>query len=225
MRRRPLPLTPAPAPARHRGGSNQYLLAFGNRRETVPARAGLRVVEYLLKQPGKAAHVLEINRALCEGNPRAAAPEDAFARATEQAGLDGFTADASRPPNPCSEEHLGEAREAAQSLEDQAAAAREGGLHDKAEELEHAAELVRKSIREQEVLAARRRRGQCDRDSEVEKVRLKLTNNLTNACKALRDQYGFSELAAHLEEQIDSGVNFKYRPTPGIEWSFDPKAC
>ena len=85
--------------------------------------------------------------------------------------------------------------------------------------------MVRKSIREQEVLAARRRRGQCDRDSEVEKVRLKLTNNLTNACKALRDQFGFSVLAAHLEEQIDSGVNFKYRPTPGIEWSFDPKAC
>jgi hypothetical protein len=206
-------------------GGNRYLLAFGSRRETVPALAGLLVAEYLLKQPGKAAHVLEINRALCDGNPRAAAREDAFAQSTEQAGLDGFTADASRPPNPCSEGRLGEARELVQSLEDQATAARAGGLHERAEELEHAAELARKSIREQETLAVRKRRGQSDRDSEVEKVRLKLTNNLTNACKALRTRYGFSELADHLEAQIDSGTNFKYRPTPGIEWSFDPKPC
>jgi hypothetical protein len=183
------------------------------------------VVEYLLKQPGKVAPVLEINRALCEGKPRAAAPEDAFARSTEQAGLDGFTADASRPPRTCSGERLGEAREAVQSLEDQAAPAREGGLHAKADELERAAELARKSIREEEMRAARKRRGQSDRGSEVEKVRLKLTNNLTNACVALRTQYDFSELADHLEAQISTGINFKYQPTPGIEWGFDPKPC
>jgi hypothetical protein len=203
----------------------RYRIAYGGKEDTIPGKAGLRVVEYLLKQPGKAAHVLEINRALCEGDPRVAAAAEAFPHSGEQKGLDGFTADALRPTDPCSEEDLEKAKEALQSLDDQAAKARDGGLHQKAEELERQAELARRWIREQETLAARKRRGQPDRDSEVEKVRLKLTNNFTNACKALRIKYGFSELADHLEEQIDRGAEFKYRPAPGVEWAFDPRPC
>src|SRR5262249_2784097 len=85
---------------------NRYQSVLGGKEETVRVLAGLRVVEYLLKQPGKAAHVMEINRALSEGNPRAAGIEDAFARSGEQQGLDGFTADAWRSLDPCGEENL-----------------------------------------------------------------------------------------------------------------------
>jgi hypothetical protein len=72
-----------------------------------------------------------------------------------------------------------------------------------------------------ETLRRRERGGQPDQDSQVEKVRVKLTNNFTNTCKALRTKYDFSELADHLEQQIDRGTEFKYRPLPGVEWAFD----
>jgi hypothetical protein len=200
----------------------RYRIAFGTKEETVPMLAGLRVVEYLLKQPGKAVPVLEINRALCEGGPRVAPLEDAFVRSEEREGLDGFSADASWAPDPCSDEALEEVKEAVKSLDDQAARAWEGGEHDKAKELDRQANTGRRWIREQETLAARKRRGQPDQDSAVEKVRVKLTNNFKNACKSLRTKYGLPELADYLEEHIDSGTEWKYRLPPGVAWTFDP---
>ena len=200
----------------------RYQIVYGNKQETVPMLAGLQVVEYLLQQPGKAAHVLEINRAICEGNPRATTIADASARSAGQKGLEGFTTDALRRPDPCTDEELEEVKEALKSLDDQAAKAREGGEHEKADKLEATADTARKWVREQEGLIERKRRGQPDRDSEVETVRIKLTNNFTNACKKLRTKYALTELADHLEKQIDRGAEWKYRPVPGVEWAFDP---
>jgi hypothetical protein len=216
------PPVPTPSNLFARLPGKRYQIRFAGKEETVPMLVGLRVAEHLLKQPGKPAHVLEINRALYEGNPRAAAIEDAFARSEEPKGLEGFTTDASRPPDACSEEDLQNAKEAVESLDEQATRAREGGEHDKADELEGSADKGRQWIKEQEALQGRKRRGQPDQSSQVEKVRLKLTNNFTNACEALRTQYGLSELADHLEEQIDRGTDFKYRRVPGVEWAFDP---
>jgi hypothetical protein len=199
----------------------RYRIAYDGKEDTVQGLAGLRVAEYLLKQPGKAAHVLEINRALAEGTPRAAALEDAFARSEEQEGLDGFTADASRQPDPCSEEDLEKAKEAVKSLDDQATTAREEGNHEEADRLELSADKGRQWIREQEALARRKRRGQPDQDSPAEGVRSKLTTNFKNALEALRTKYSFPELADHLEAQISSGTNWRYNPVPGVEWVFD----
>ncbi len=201
---------------------DRYRIIFGKKNETVPMLAGLRVVEFLLHQPGKAAHVLEINRAICEGNPRAATIADASARSAGQKGLDGFTPDALQQPDPCSDEDLEEAKELVKSLDDQAAKAREGGEHEKAEKLEDSADTARKWVREQEGVIARKRRGQPSQDSEVETVRIKLTNNFRNACAQLRTKHGFPELAEHLQQQIDRGTEWKYRPVPGVEWAFDP---
>jgi hypothetical protein len=216
-----LPATPVNLFARLPG--NRYQIAFGGKEETVPMLAGLCVVEYLLKQSGTAAHVLEINRTLSEGNPRAVPVEDAFARSEEQKGLDGFTADARQSPEPCSDEDLKKAKEEVKSLEEQAAKAWDGGEHGKAKELDRKVELGHRWIREQERLAVRERRGQLDQNSEVERVRSKWTNNFRNACEALRTKYGLSELADHLERQTETGTEFKYNPVPGIEWAFDPK--
>jgi hypothetical protein len=204
--------------------AKRYRIRYRDKEETVPTRAGLQLVEYLLKQPGKPTHVLEINRALCEGRPRLAAIEDAFARSGEQQGLDGFTADAWQSPDPCSEEDLEEAKEAVKSLEEQAARAWDVGEHDKAEELDRKVETGRRLVREQETLAARKRRGQPDHDSAVEKVRKNQTNNFRNAITELRTKYGLQELADHLEQQIDSGTEWTYRPAPGVEWAFDPES-
>jgi hypothetical protein len=198
----------------------RYRIVYADKEETVPMLAGLQVVEYLLKQPGKAAHVLDINRALCEGKPKAADAGDAIARTEGAKGLDGFTADALQQPDPCSDEDLEKAREAVKSLDDQAVRARDGGEHDKADKLECSAGEGRKWIREQESLAARKRRGLPDQGSEVEKIRSRLTKNFTNACKKLKE-FRLPELAAHLEEQIESGTRFTYRPAPGIDWGFD----
>jgi hypothetical protein len=199
---------------------DRYRIAYADREEPVPMLAGLRVVEYLLKQPGTAAHVLDINRALCGEKPRAAGVADVIARAEGVKGLDGFTADALRQPDPCSDEDLESAKEAVKAMEEQAEKAREGGEHDKADELEHKAETARGWIRREETLIARKRRGQPDKDSEVDKVRSKHTNNVTNALEKLRTKYGLPELAAHLDEQIDRGAEWKYRPVPGVEWVF-----
>jgi hypothetical protein len=215
---------PPPVPANMfvRLPGKRYQIRFGGKQETIPMLTGLQVVEYLLKQPGKAARVMEINRALYEGDPRAAAIEDAFARSGEQKAMDGFTADASRTPDTCSAEKLNEAKETLTSLEKQAVQARERGEHDKADQLDASLNQGRQWIKEQETLRSRRHRGLPALDSQVENVRIKLTNNFSNACKALRKRYGLSELADHLEEQIDSGTEFKYRPVPGVEWAFDP---
>jgi hypothetical protein len=200
---------------------DRYRLIFGGKEETVPMLAGLRVAEYLLKQPGTAAHVLEIGRALSEGHPTAAPREDALARSGEQKGLDGFTADAFQRPDPCSDEDLEKAKEAVESLDEQAAAARARGEHDKADQMEQSVEAGREWIRQQETMASRKRRRQPDQDAEVEKVRVRLTNNFTNACDALRTKYGFRELAEHLETQIDRGAEWKYTPLPGVDWAFN----
>src|SRR5262249_20445327 len=158
------------------------------------------------------ATVLEINRVVCEGDPKGAPVADVIARSAEQKGLDGFTTDALRRPDPCTEEALEKANEAVRSLVGQEAKAREGGEHEKAENLEASVDTARKWIREQNGLIERKRRGQPDRDSEVETVRIKLTNNFRNACEQLRTKYGFPELAHHLDEQIDRGTEWKYRP-------------
>jgi hypothetical protein len=208
-----------------RQSGNRILIVFGNKSETLPMLEGLRVVEFLLKQPGTAAHVLRINLALSGTHSRAATLEAAGARSEESQGLDGFTDDASWSPDPYSEEALRQAEEAVEGLDARAAEARKRGKCTEAERLENEAELAREMIRKQRVLATRKRRGQPDQAAAVEKVRVKLTNNLTNAYKALRTRYDLSELADHLEAQIGTGINFKYQPTPGIEWSFDPKPC
>jgi hypothetical protein len=203
----------------------RYRITYAGKGDTLPGLAGLRVVEYLLKQPGKAVGVMAINRALHEGNPRAAGLGDAFAGAGEQRELDGFTADERQPPDPCSQEDLEKAREAVKSLEDQAEKAWTGGEHDKAEELDRKAEVGRKWVRRQERLTARKSRGQPDEHSEVQKVRVKLTNNFANALEKLRTEYGWSELADHLDEQIDRGSEWKYRPVAGVDWLFDAGVC
>jgi hypothetical protein len=217
---------PAPIPPNlfARLPGNRYRIAFGGKEETVPSLVGLRVVEFLLKQPGKPAHVLDINRALSEGLPRAADIEDAFARSEEEKGLAGFTTDASRQPDPCSKEDLEEVKEALKSLEEQAEKARDGGEHDKADKLERSADTARKWIKEQETLGARKRRGQPDRDAQIEKARVRLKNNFTNACEKLRTEWGLRDLADHLVAQIDSRTEWKYRPVPGVDWAFDPEA-
>jgi hypothetical protein len=200
---------------------DRYRIAFGDKDETVPALAGLRVAEYLLKQPGRPARSLDINRALCEGSPRAIVLEDALARSGEQTKLDGFSVDEWQSPDPCSDEHLEEARELVNSLDHQAAKAREGGEHDKADGLEHQADVARGWIRDEEARRARWRGGQPDQDSQAEQVRIKLTANYKNACKALRKRFNLAEFAAHLEAQISSGTNWKYNPVPGVEWEFN----
>jgi hypothetical protein len=187
--------------------------------------AGLQVIEYLLKQPGKPAHVLAINRAVCDGEPRVAAIEEAFSRSEEQQGLDGFTADAWQSPDPYSEKDLEAAKEALKSLEERAVRAWESGEYDKAEELERSADGARWLIQEEQNLVARKRRGQPDVDAEVERVRVKLTNNFKNACKALRKKYDLPELADHLEAQISRGAEWKYNTVAGVEWAFDPERC
>jgi hypothetical protein len=219
--RDPAPDPPARPNIFARLPGERYRIRYRNKEETMPMLVGLRVAEYLLKQPEKAAHVLKINRALCEGSPRLAPLEDAFACSEGQKGLDGFGPDASPQPDPCGKEALEEAKQAVKSLDDQAARARDGGEHDKAERMEREADTGRQWIREEEALAERKRRGQPDHDAEVEKVRVRLTNNFTNACNQLRTKYGFPELADHLEEQIDSGTEWKYNPVPGVEWVFE----
>src|SRR5262249_22654877 len=151
--------------------------AWGGKGDTLPGLAGFRVIEFLLKQPGKPAHVLEINRALRKGNPKTAPLEEAFAHSEEGSGLDGFTADASPQQEPCSKQDLEKVKEVVNSLEEQATSAREGGDHQKADQLEQQADTGRKWVREQETLAARKRRGLPDHSSQVEKIRLRLTNN------------------------------------------------
>jgi hypothetical protein len=223
----PTPASPnseAPTPPNlfARLSGERYQIRFAGKEEIVPMLAGLQVVQYLIKQPGKAAHVMEINRALYEGNPRAAAIEDAFTRSGEQKAMDGFTSEASRTPDTCSAQELKDAKEALTSLEEQAVQAWEGGEHDKANRLDASVDQTRQWIKEAEALQRRNRRRQPDQGSQAEKVRVKLTNNFTNACDALRARYGLSELADHLEEQIDRGTEFKYRPVAGVEWAFDP---
>jgi hypothetical protein len=200
---------------------NRFLIVFGNKRETLPMLEGLRVVEFLLKQPGKAAHVLRINLALSETQPRAATLEDAVARSEESRGLDGFTDDASWVPDPYSEEALRQAEEAVKGLDARAVEARKQGKCTEAERLQNEAEQARELIREQRDLAKRKRRGQPDQAAPVEKARKNLTNNFTNACDKLRTTYGLGELADHLEEQIDRGAEWKYRAVPGVTWAFD----
>jgi hypothetical protein len=217
---------PAPIPPNlfARLSGDRYRIVYGQKDETVPMLAGLQLVEYLLRQPGKAAHVLDINRALSEGNPRAVAIEDAFARSEEEKRPDGFSPDGSWVPDPYSQEDLEQAEQAAEGLDARAAEARKQGRWTEAERLEDDAERTRKVVQEQRSLAARKRRGQPDQDSPTEKVRLKLTKNFKNACESLRMKYGLSELADHLEEQIESGAKWKYRPAPGVEWAFSLSA-
>jgi hypothetical protein len=201
---------------------NRFLIVFGNKSETLPALEGLRAVEFLLKQPGKAAHILRINWALSETHSRAGSLEAAGARSEESQRLDGFTDDASWAPDPYSEETLRKVEEAVEGLDARAAEARKRGDCIEAERLENEAEQARDLIREQRGLATRKRRKQPDQDSPAERVRSKLTNNFRNALRELRTKYAFPELAAHLEEQIDRGAEWKYRPAPGVDWAFTP---
>jgi hypothetical protein len=216
---------PAPIPANvfARLPGERYRIVFADKDETVPMLEGLRMVELLLKQPGKPAHVMVINRAICEGNPRAAPTADAFTRSDDkQNGMDGFTDDASWAADPWGKEELEKAKEALASLEKRATRAWDEGNDEEANRLDSAVAKYQKLIREQEELSARKRCGQPAQESAVEKVRIKLTNNFRNACKQLRTKYGLPELAAHLKEHIKPGTKWKYRPAPGVEWSFDP---
>jgi hypothetical protein len=125
-----------------------------------------------------------------------------------------------RQPHHCSDSELEKAKEAVASLDEQAERARERGAHQEAEELESQAAIGHGWIREHELQAGRKRRRQPDQDSQVVKVGVKLRNNFTHACKQLRTRYGLPELAEHLDEQIDSGVQWNYRPVQGMDWSF-----
>jgi hypothetical protein len=200
---------------------NRYRIIYGDKDETVPRLAGLRVVEYLLKQPGKAAYVMTINRAICEGSPVAASATDALTNSEDEKGIDGYAPDEWQSPEPCSEKDLEQAKEAVAALDEQAIKAREGGEHEKAEKLENSASTARQWIREQETLVNRKYREQPSQNAEVEKVRIKLTVNFKNACDSLKQKYGLSELAVHLAKQIDRGIDWKYRPVSGVNWSFD----
>jgi hypothetical protein len=204
---------------------DRYLIAFDNKQATVPALAGLRVFEYLLKQPGKPAHVLVINRAITEVDLTAATVADALAGSEGEKGLDGFTADALRQPEPCSDEDLARAEETVKDLEERAGEARMRGEtgFDEANRLEGAAERARQWIQENRTLAERKRRGRPDPASAAEVVRIKLTNNCRNALKDLRTKYALPELGAHLEGQIDRGTEWRYRPVAGIDWGFKPR--
>jgi hypothetical protein len=175
---------------------NRYRIAFSGKEETVPMLAGLRVAQCLLKQPGKAAHVLVINRAIIERDLTAATVADALAGSEGEKGLSGFTADASLQPEPCSDEDLAKAEELVKGLEERAIEARMRGEtgFDVANRLESEAERARQWIEEQRILAIRKRRGQPSQNSQVELVRSKLTKNFKNACQALRTKYNLPEL-------------------------------
>jgi hypothetical protein len=200
---------------------NRYLIAYGGKQETVPRLAGLRVLEFLLEQYGKKAHVMEINRAVYEGIATAAGIEDALARSEERKGLEGFSPDGPWEPDPYSEEALQQAEQAVQGLEARAGEAQKRGDYNTAKRLEDEAERAKKLIQDHRRLASGKRRWQPDQYSPTENVRIKLTNNYTNACKALRAKYNLPELADHLEQHIDSGTEWVYWPLPGVEWAFD----
>jgi hypothetical protein len=215
------PAPPIPLNLFARLPSGHYLIGFGGKQRTVPMLKGLRLVEYVLKQPGTAAHMLEINRALSEGHPRAAPLEAACARSGESRNLDGFTDAAWWAPEPYSEEALRQAEEAVDGLEARAAESRNRGDCAEAGRLENEAERARELIREHRGQARRLRRGQPGQRAQCERVRVKLIKNFTYACMKLREDYGMPELVAHLEEQIEKGTKWKYRPVPGVEWAFD----
>jgi hypothetical protein len=201
---------------------DRYLIAFGGREETIPMLVGLQVAEYLLRQPGKKAHVMEINRALSAGEPKATVVEDAWCRSDETAGLAGYTADAHRLPDTSSEKDLKEIERVVAQIDERAAEARKAGNTDEAERLEDEAAKARKYVRAERSQAARKRRGQSDRAAAVEKVRVKLTNNVTNALEQLRMKYNLPDLVDHLEAQIERGTKWQYKSVPGVEWAFDP---
>jgi hypothetical protein len=202
-------------------GREKYYVQFEDEDAQLRASRGLQMTEHLLKQPGKAATVQEIESALTEYRPlRTISRSEAFASADKNGALSGFTPDKGTLPETAGPKEIAQVEEALQGLRKLSADADLQGDSKRVKEIDGKVKLAQEWLEQQKRL---RRENVMKRgtDSPQEDARNRLKGNYAASLKVLRDSQ-MHRLADHLDQQIVyESYTYKYVPTAGIVWDFE----
>jgi hypothetical protein len=229
----------------------RYRLRFAGAEDTLPGYKGLQVIEYLLKQPGKEAHVLKLNEYL-NGDGRGNShrrrrklgsvggeehPLDEHAE-EEEVGADELgPCDPDRTTRPQIQMDANSVLDAADDADLQRAQAQlaerqewlreaeELGDSHRAAELEKEVRALQKWLAEQRELRRMKAKHWTSSSGGEERVRKKLHQCVVGSYDKLTAA-GFGDLRQHLEASMHyANRHWKYAPDPTalpVDWCFAP---
>jgi hypothetical protein len=190
----------------------RYQIQFDDEGDTLPRREGLRFIEYLLKQAGKSAGVIAINKALY-GMAAAKVGVDWGATAAPQGKRLGAR------PERGDKEQITMARDALAESERFLNEAKEKKNKALIERYEGQCESWKEALA---VLEAPQEATEAEAASE--KVRKKLANNFNNTLKTMKNA-GLIKTAEHFKAAIQyDEYRWTYLPDPRIAWAFEPES-
>jgi hypothetical protein len=241
------PTRPAAVFARVKDG--RYRLRFAGVEDTLPGHRGLQLIEYLLKQPGKEAHVLKLNDFLngggqsnrrrgrgkgpsLEAEERAAdtreeelVVEELHPRDADWTTRPQIQTDASIAPDGADDEAIQVAKEQLAQRQEWLQEAEEVGDSQRAAQLEKEIRMLQDWLAEQQELRRLKARHRSASSGGEERVRKKLRECVGNAYAKLTAA-GPGALRQHLEASVEyASRHWKYAPDPAappVDWCFAP---
>jgi hypothetical protein len=200
---------------------NKYHLRFDGEDDTPRAYRGLEMAEFLLKQRGTWADLLDIDAALAVDRPlRTISEGEALASAEGDGEMrwNGFSGDKTAD-KAITAEQIKECEEAVQKLQAESNDAEMSGDIRRAKELDNKVQTYQRLIKEQKQRLCQEKRG-FGINIRKETARCKWRNNLKDAIEHIKEK--MPKLAAHLDEQIKpENYGYKYHRVEGIEWFFE----
>lgn len=203
------------------GGTLQYKVQFRDEEGVIKRLNGLQMFEHLMKQPGKRASSLDVNRVVTvASSPRRYVKTDEISRneTDGDAGL-GYSTETT-PKEPADNAAIAAVQGELQKHQRFLTEAQELQDDKREKKEEEAVRKLQSWLKEQAHLRRTWRSHQPASDSPSEKARKRWDRNRANAIKHLRAT-GFAKLAQHFEDHIKPHNNgWVYVPDPTIEWRF-----
>ena len=187
----------------------RYKIRFGMEGDVFPGLEGLRLIEYLLKQPETRVDLLKINLDLYAERTR---PEASTSPANWGEMGESVDVRCRNPSSALPADMVERIKEELATREEWRREAEQLGDSEKATKHRIAAETARTYLEHPESFDSA--------GNEREKIRTKLAKNTANALKALR-KAGLNSAADHFHNAINYGEGtWTYHQPSGISWDF-----